>query len=495
MGHTSNSAIRNFLYDMFYLLRWGVLQPPKLVSYMQTVHPDLTVHTGVTQQLWLALTSRDVRRFVLLQLALWLSLGVFSIILLLVIRLTFGSFRTLTLEEVGFEAMFSLAGTMILGIALSMIGGVISGVVGSTVGSIGLGLSLGLAFGLTGGTTAAAALGVSGSMVLGMVGSSFDYVRRGTIGLSSTAYWGRSIVGLIFTIICVTIFGLALGAALGVASAAPSTMIDQITVGVVFGIAGSFTLAFATFLELWVERSRRWSARLRWSIADSLVLGVLGGIGGGLTISGQGGVVAGVGLVILWGVLVGAGGGLAMQTGNGLSATLVASGLAWLLIASPTNPLGFNALVTAAVALLAGLFFYVRLPICLVEVPLTRWGYIQALNNPSEIFARLRRTPVYWDDLIFYPLPALDRYLLLALRSDREAGLQEVSFVAKSFQQGWAANRARLSFAVETLSKCTSSEMIANAPAELDWLADEVLVTLQQGAGEMVPRLLAISGG
>ncbi|MBI1876824.1 MAG: hypothetical protein HYR94_01055, partial [Chloroflexi bacterium] len=122
--------------------------------------------------------------------------------------------------------------------------------------------------------------------------------------------------------------------------------------------------------------------------------------------------------------------------------------------------------------------------------------------------------------MIFYPLPLLDRLLLLALRSERQTrlktaesvmtnlqlssqvllappeaptALKEAEFIARSFRQGWAANRARLALAAEILADCATPAMIASAPAELDWLADEVMVELKQGTGEVIPRLLVIA--
>jgi AAA+ ATPase superfamily predicted ATPase len=144
---------------------------------------------------------------------------------------------------------------------------------------------------------------------------------------------------------------------------------------------------------------------------------------------------------------------------------------------------------------LAGLYGYVRLPLYVLELFWTWWLYRQAKAQPGQARRWLRWSPVYWDELIFYPLPLLDRLLLLALRADRATGLQEATFIAHSFRQGWAANQARLAFAAEMLANCRSPETIASAPAELEWLADEVMIELQQGTGEIVPRLLAIANG
>ncbi len=173
---------------------------------------------------------------------------------------------------------------------------------------------------------------------------------------------------------------------------------------------------------------------------------------------------------------------------------------------------------------LVGVYSYLRLPFYLLELPWIWWLYRRACRRPEQALLWLRRSPVYWDELIFYPLPLLDRLLLLALRHERQAALarreeitgqldsvgqpvllsagagsqralQEVDFIAQSFRQGWAANRARLSFAADILAECTAPDMIASTPAELDWLADEVMVALKEGTAEIVPRLLGIGHG
>lgn len=358
-----------------------------------------------------------------------------------------------------------------------------------------LALSLGLAFGMTGGATAGLALGTASGVILGISGAIFDRLRRPAMGLSAWGYWGRALAGVIWVTIGVALFGFLLGFMVTLAEPFLTGILGFVEIGLLFGLIGALLLLVTLGLGLRLELGRIEWRRLRWHLVDTLLLGLIGGAVGGLLIGVGGGLTGAVALIALWGVLTGVGGGAAMQVGNGLSAALVAAGLTWLLVAGPASFFGPTALLAVATTLLLGLYSYVRFPICMVEIPLTRWQYWQARRRPAGVFTQLQRTPVYWDDLIFYPLPALDQFLLLALRADRDKGLSEVAFIAQSFRQGWAANRARLIFAAETLAGCASPAAIAAAPAELDWLADEVMQQLGASAGEVIPRLAAIANG
>jgi hypothetical protein len=466
-----------------------------LSYYLQALHPALAAHTGLAQQLWLARQAPAVRRFAGLLFLSWLSLGGLSFVVLLSVRLVMSSFAPISLAEMGLEAVFAILGSLIVAMSLGAVAGPAIGTTGGAIGGLLLGLALGLAFGLFNGGTVGATLGLVGGIVLGGVGSIFDRLRRPATPLSSWSYWGRAVIGLIFTAMGVAVFGTLLFFAVTFVSLFTVNAATRMAVGAVFGLLAGLLLLAAMSLGLRFEIGRFDRPRLRWHALDVLLLGLIGGIAGGFILGVPSGVGGAIALIMLWGVLVGVGGGVAMNAGNGMSATLTAAGLTWLLVAGPDTLFSSAALLAVATTLLAGLFSYVRLPVALVEVPLARWQYLRVLRRPEELFLQLHRSPIYWDDLIFYPLPALDQFLLKALRLDQAAGLREVAFVASSFQQGWAATRAQLSFATETLAGCSSPVMIAAAPEALDWLADEVMASLGQGVAEVMPRLLAIAAG
>ncbi len=481
----------DFFRDVFRLLRWSLFQPTEVAIYRQTLHPDLADQAGLSRQLWLAWRSAPVRRWVGLQVTLWLLAGIVGSVLLIIIRAA--PLIWPTWIDIVYGLAFGLIGSLTLGLAGSLSGDTVLGVILSVVGGIVLGVCLGLAFvaGL-GGVVFSLAFAVTSGVALGTYSASFDQMQRRFTSLWSIAYWGRALVGVVFTAVMVALLALLL--TLVVDRLYTPSFNSQVAVGAAFGLLGGLILSLAFGLEMLIEERRLHPPTLNWVMIDSLLLGLLGGVAGGLTV-GLTSIFNTFTLIIFWTVLTAIGGAMSMRVGNGLSAILAAAGLAWLFAATPSVPFALPTLLIVIITLLIGLYGYIRLTIYLLEAPFTVWAYWQGLRHPGYALTWLRRAPVYWDDLIFYPLPLLDQILLLALHTDRRAGLLEVNFIAHSFRQGWAANRARLAYAAETLTKCASPAMIAAAPTELDWLADEVMVTLKHGAAEIVPRLVAIAGG
>ena len=233
---------KTFFQDMLCLLRWGFFQPAKLSDYMHSLHPDLKDHVGFSQQLWLAKQSPTVRRFLGLQFSVWVSLGLFSFLLMLSVRTMTSPARPFSWNEVGLEAVFGIVGSLMVAITLCAVGGVAVGVTGGAVGALLIGLSLGLAFGLIGVGTALVALGLAGGIVLGMIGPTFDHLRRPTLILSSWSYWGRAAVGFIFAAISVTLLGLVLGVSIGLTDIFFINTNARIALGVGFGLLGSLML-------------------------------------------------------------------------------------------------------------------------------------------------------------------------------------------------------------------------------------------------------------
>ncbi len=485
-----------FFEDMLQLLIWSFFQPRQLETYLPTLHPSLTIHTGFIQQLVLAARHSTARRFVMMELIAWLILGLMSTLTISVVRLSMNSFEMILIwEAYAFDLIFGIVGTLTVAWTLTVIGGVSVGLAGAIAASLLLGLSLGLSLGLAAGSTAGIALGLTGSMILGTIGSIFDRLRRPTQRLSSWSYWGRASVGFLATAISTILFGVTLAIVIFVADVLINSLLIRLILGAGLGLLAALLLHLTFRVTMPFEVGEVDGPRLRWHTLDILLMCIVGGVAGAFVISATPGVFGAFALMILWGVLMGGGGGLALHAGNGVSTVLAAAGLTWLLVAGLTNPFALTTMLAVGVALLVGLFSYVRLPIMMVQIPFTRLQYIFASRDPDQTLARLKRTPVYWDDLVFYPLPALDQLLLKALLLDRQQGLEAVDFISHSFRQGWAANQARLAFAVETLTNCTSPQMIAEAPNELEWLADEVLQTLQHHTVEMIPRLLGIAGG
>ncbi len=479
-----HNSLKLFLLDLLRLLWWSFLYPTKLVAYMQTLHPDLTARTSGTNLLALIRHTPGVRRFVGLQITLWLWASMLGIVLIdlivvannpakepsigLVISfsLAFGLIGMIVLSlMIGVTAVISLSVTLVLAVSI------VSGVVEGTSNRVTTGLLLTILSGV--------ALGAA----VGVAGPVFDRLQRPTINLSSFSYWGYALVGVVIS-------GVAASVATAVTVGLASGIVSWVVGGIIFSLASAFLFIVAAGIE---ARQINFTL-LKETIPDGFLLAVMLGtvlaLEINLTIGVAGVIVDGLFL----GILISIGDGLAIRAGNGLSAILTTAGLAGLIL-TVQGGLSSLVLLTIVVILLVGLYSYVRFPIYLLEILWIGWTYWQARRNPEGALLWLRRSPVYWDELIFYPLPLLDRLLLLALRHDPHSGLQEAEFIARSFRQGWAANRARLAFAAEILAQCASPAAIASAPAELDWLADEVMLELKQGTAEVIPRLLAIAQG
>jgi hypothetical protein len=90
------------------------------------------------------------------------------------------------------------------------------------------------------------------------------------------------------------------------------------------------------------------------------------------------------------------------------------------------------------VTFLAG---YFRIPLYLIEALLS--FLLSYRVEEADAGRRWRFQPVTWDELIWFPLPGLDRYLR-ALANQNDLVAQEASALVKdSFRQAWAMERAQ----------------------------------------------------
>jgi hypothetical protein len=133
---------------------------------------------------------------------------------------------------------------------------------------------------------------------------------------------------------------------------------------------------------------------------------------------------------ILFSFLLGLAYGLRLNPAKwGLAAGLVYGGVFALLV----NPLSGLAIS------LAFLIGYFRIFLYVVEVPLS-WT-LAALSAQGDAGKLWRWNPVVWDELIWFPLPALDRHLQALVQQDKSMGREAIRLVKDSFRQGWAAKR------------------------------------------------------
>jgi formylglycine-generating enzyme required for sulfatase activity len=455
---------------MLRLLWWSFLCPARLDAYLGDLHPDLKATISFSRILGLARRHPSIRRVVAMHLILWLIAGLLGGVLLAVAINTIDSSldANVVMGIIGAVTVSSLA----MGLTLSVLTGVAVGTSFSMAIVVAVGLSILTAAALSDSrfdeAQALIALGPALGIALGLAGSIFDRLQRSGAVLTRWGYWGRALVGLVLLAA-----GLGLAFGIGFGLNATDLVTDEVTIIIMAGgIAGLTAIIAASGLEMLIGERRRLDARrLRRIGPDGLILGVIAGVATALADNLTNDIIVVTSAVIALTITLGVAIGVTNRAGNGLSAILAAAGLTGLLIAlvdqDPTTIiLGSGGL------LLVGLLFYLRLPLYLVEVLWNLWLERRSQVHPEQTLALLRRSPVYWDELIFFPLPRLEALLLRLLRLDREQGLIEGGFIARLPRQEQAANQARLTLAHSLVTGVRSQERVAAVLAELAWPTD-----------------------
>jgi len=114
----------------------------------------------------------------------------------------------------------------------------------------------------------------------------------------------------------------------------------------------------------------------------------------------------------------------------------------WGLIASLVYGVVFSFLLGFPGGLLIGAAFlagYFRIVFYILEAPLA-W-ILGTLASGRDAPGLWKLNPVNWDELIWLPLPRLDRHLLALQQQNGPAAQDAFSHVRRSFHQRWAAER------------------------------------------------------
>ena len=381
-----------------------------------------------------------------------------------------------------------------------------------SAGSIlAVGLAFVVAFGLAFGATAGLAFGVAFGLAVGVIfGGAIEIEGGVVLGVGVGTAVGMAFIvafGVPFGLAAVAAFGLAVVISSGVAGG-PADKMDSIlvavgvTAGVALGLAGIVAGAVAGVVAgiLGVMVAGAVAGVASLLLAD-VVVGLLGtGVVGVAAFGAAGVAVLGLAATVAMGIArVGA---LPLEAGllgaAGLGLALSARQRWWVGLAAA---LTYGALfvelgrwpVGCALAGVALAFFF-RLPFYLPEALLNGWLALAAQMRPERAPRLLAASPVFYDDLIRYPLPKLDQLLVLAAEADRPAGLEAIVQVAASPCQGWAAREARFELAARSLARNRSLRDIARGRRELDWLPPANRVNGSRGGQAALQKHLSDTG-
>ena len=234
--------------------------------------------------------------------------------------------------------------------------------------------------------------------------------------------------------------GVAVGVPIGVA------------VGVIFGVAFGVTFGVALAVAL--------------AVAFGVAFGVALGVALGVAV----GVVFGIAVGGALGVALGVAGGVGYGAGFGFGVG-VAVGVAFGAVVGVAG--GVAGGVSSALALV---FMYYRVGNIPLDFCLAWLAQKAARSNAAAAYRWWRRCPVFWNEVIYLPLPNAGKLLALTAQCNREEGFKQIAFVA-------AERPLQRQVAVQALSEialgdleATSISRVATTSERLSWIGDTPLV-------------------
>ena len=203
-------------------------------------------------------------------------------------------------------------------------------------------------------------------------------------------------------------------------------------------------------------------------------LGFTFGVGLGLAMGAARGAWWGLGLGVAFGAVIGA---------RGETAGVVETFSRFLI--------GYSALFVLLVSFLVG---YFRLEWYPVDVVGTLWQRAVARRHPKQARSLLRRSPVYWREPVWLPLPGLRRFLGMVGEEEYQAGVEECLFIISHRPtQGWIARGALMEIMTGHLGRVESVLDIARASEELGRARVEG-VRMPRVLGEALDGLQRLTG-
>lgn len=464
----------NFWVACLQLVYWVFLKPFTLRRYTAYLAPDFVEDFTFWDAGPQVFTNAKLRRLLLQSLTImYVFPPIISIVILLIANI------------LGLQVNWIAAGVGLIACLAYGLFGAISGVIGVGVGS---GIAHSIGTNLFGGVLIATGLGLGN---IGLTDDVLAVLKMGVLfGVSSAA-------GLIVTFVLlrdkvresiIIVSGSIIG---GTAAGIGSYLSNNTNLAIAVTISIGLGL-IAIFI---VERNV--GSRVFISIALGLGVGVLAGAAAGDLLSfgeGQfntlvaflGGGIIGTGFAMFLRIPRRAEkdtlAGLVVYATAGIGAII-----AILQVAGISGALAAGAGYTVMFIL-----FYFHLAYYPFEFLWHLLMFYRASQNESQAIKYCQLSPVHWDDHIWLPLPLLDSLLLLATRDNQEDGLAEITFVAQSFRQQWAAGNALRAFTAEKLANYETVIQILKMENEISWLPDDLTI-LGKDIAEVMPRFLSIS--
>jgi hypothetical protein len=225
-----------------------------------------------------------------------------------------------------------------------------------------------------------------------------------------------------------------------------------IVVGIMFGVA--FGIAFG----------------IAGGIAGGIAFGIAGGIAGGITFGIAGGIAGG----IAFGIAFGVEGAIGVAFMSGIAGGIVGSvvvvlvgSIAGVLVGSITFGIAFS--IAGVLGFIIGLNRII--PFYIISGFSALITYQRSQNVPPKALVYLRRSALYWDELVYLPLPYLERTLLIAYDEQPREMLEVITFIAVERPlQLRAARAAMLEIVMRDLEERVSLKQIADAEKRLEAL-------------------------
>ena len=270
-------------------------------------------------------------------------------------------------------------------------------------------------------------------------------------------------------------------------------------VGLIFGLVGGSGLGLTGAISMGLAGGIGFGLVVS-IIDDSAEAYILAGIAGGLVITCMLSIAGGrAGNAVMWGIIAGVSAGLVagavtkLTMGNDVADMVIGCmvGMTAGIIGSrrKVRPLGgahprsrsliIAVILTGVVTLLnrwiGGLVFALTFLLIFYRLPLypfsgfASWKALQvSRKKPSQVFACLHNSSLYWDEYVYLPLPGLRQMLTIAAGQNVERALEELTFIVMERPlQIVAARFAALEIALRDLQMRDTLRDIAGASLRL----------------------------